>query len=130
MSSARPASLPDPLPTDSRTWWWQVKAQGSPYNWDFYASGVAGFTYRFWDADFVFEGARVGPPVVPFGFGLSYTTWEYANMTLTPASSASEPLPGCSPITVTATVRNTGLVGSDEVSQSCEWHQQHATPAL
>ena len=62
----------------------------------------------------------MGPPVVPFGYGLSFTTWEYSNLTLSPTSSFSHPLPGCSNLTVSATVCNTGSVGSDEVSQSCE----------
>ena len=48
------------------------------------------------------------------------TTWEYSNLTLSPTSSFSHPLPGCSNLTVSATVCNTGSVGSDEVSQSCE----------
>ncbi len=98
----------------------QVKAQGTPFNWDFYSPAVAGFTYRFWNDDFEFEGARVGPPVVPFGFGLAYTTWEYSNLTLSPASSAAAPISGCSLITTTATVCNTGEVGSEEVKQSCK----------
>lgn len=99
----------------------QVKAQGTPFNWNFYAPAeVAGFTYRFWDESFKFGGAMVGPPVVPFGFGLSYTTWNYSNLTLSPASSIEAPLSGCMNLTVSATVCNTGSVGSDEVSQSCE----------
>jgi hypothetical protein len=97
----------------------QVKAQGSAFNWDFYAPG-AGFTYRFWNASWVHEGAPVGAPVIPFGFGLSYATWSYANLTLSPPSSPGAPMPGCGLLEVSATVCNTGSVDSDEVSQTCE----------
>jgi len=103
-----------------------VFAQGSPFNWDYYNAG-AGFSYRFWNASYASLGGPVGPPIVPFGFGLSYTTWEYRNLTLAPASSAAEPLSGCDLITVSALVCNTGAIDSDEVSQACECFQESGT---
>lgn len=76
---------------------------------------------RFWNESFVYGGAAVGPPLLPFGHGLSYTTWAYANLTVSPASSPAAPLPACTSLRISATVCNTGGVDSDEVSQACEW---------
>ena len=53
-----------------------------------------------------------GMPLFPFGFGLSYTTFEYSNLRLEPATIA----PGGT-ATVRATVRNTGTRAGDEVVQ-------------
>ena len=54
-----------------------------------------------------------GEPVYPFGFGLSYTTWEYAS--LRPNSSGSV-LP-TSVVGVTMSVKNAGAVDSAQVIQ-------------
>ena len=55
-----------------------------------------GFTYMF----------VKGAPLFPFGHGLSYTTFEYSDI----AASGS-------PLTVTATVKNSGPRAGDEVAQ-------------
>jgi beta-glucosidase len=51
-------------------------------------------------------------PLYPFGFGLSYTTFEYSNLTVSPAAIASS-----GSTTVTVDVTNTGSRAGDEVAQ-------------
>jgi len=53
-----------------------------------------------------------GHPLFPFGFGLSYTTFEYSNLVVTPAD-----MPASGTATVRCTVKNTGSVAGDEVVQ-------------
>jgi beta-glucosidase len=53
-----------------------------------------------------------GQPLFPFGYGLSYTTFEYSDLTIEPASI----VPSDSAV-VRATVRNTGPRAGDEVVQ-------------
>jgi len=53
-----------------------------------------------------------GQPLYPFGFGLSYTTFEYANLKL--AKAVIDPADST---TVTVDVTNTGTVAGDEVAQ-------------
>jgi beta-glucosidase len=53
-----------------------------------------------------------GQPLFPFGFGLSYTTFEYADLTITPAAIGASGV-----VTVNCTVRNTGTRAGDEVVQ-------------
>jgi beta-glucosidase len=61
--------------------------------------------YRWFD--------KVGStPQFPFGFGLSYTTFAYSNIVVTPASA----VPG-EPVTVSVDVTNTGARAGDEVAQ-------------
>jgi beta-glucosidase len=63
---------------------------------------MAGRTYRFSTAE----------PLFPFGFGLSYTTFEYSGLDPKPVTvKAGRPLP------VTVTVTNTGRVEGGEVVQ-------------
>lgn len=51
-------------------------------------------------------------PMFPFGFGLSYTTFEYRNLAISPRSSNAN-----GPITVTFDVTNTGKREGAEVAQ-------------
>jgi len=63
---------------------------------------MAGRTYRYSESE----------PLYPFGFGLSYTTFDYTNLLL----QSYEIKPGDS-LPVSVTVTNTGAVEGDEVVQ-------------
>ena len=56
-------------------------------------------TYRYFD----------GKPLYGFGYGLSYTTFAYSNVKVSPQLKAGDPL------TVTGDVKNTGSRAGDEV---------------
>ncbi len=53
-----------------------------------------------------------GKPLFPFGFGLSYTTFAYSDLRITPAEMKAN-----GKAVVTCTVTNTGSVAGDEVVQ-------------
>jgi beta-glucosidase len=53
-----------------------------------------------------------GMPLFPFGFGLSYTTFEYSNLRIAPATIGT-----AGTATVRCTVTNTGARAGDEVVQ-------------
>ena len=63
---------------------------------------MKGRTYRYF----------TGEPLWPFGFGLSYTTFNYSGLSLTPAKLAAG-----DPLDATATVTNSGKLAGDEVVQ-------------
>ena len=63
---------------------------------------MAGRTYRYFS----------GTPVYPFGYGLSFTTFAYAPLTLTPAAGGAQ-----RGLRVTTEVSNTGARAGDEVAQ-------------
>jgi beta-glucosidase len=63
---------------------------------------MEGRTYRYFE----------GEPLWPFGYGLSYTTFEYSGLTLPTAS-----IHAGDPLDVSVTVTNTGKLAGDEVVQ-------------
>ncbi len=69
-----------------------------------YSEGLA-MGYRW------FQSQRI-EPLFPFGFGLSYTTFELSGFSVTPTTTD-----GTAPITVTVTVANTGARPGAEVVQ-------------
>src|SRR6185436_13585127 len=62
-------------------------------------------------------------PTYPFGYGLSYTTFEYANLQVEHGGS-----PPGEPVTVTVDVKNTGSKAGDEVAQ-LYIHQRYGSAA-
>jgi beta-glucosidase len=69
-----------------------------------YAEGIY-VGYRYFDKKNI-------TPQYPFGYGLSYTTFEYSNIKVTPAMVS-----GNAPVQVTLTVKNTGKRAGAEVVQ-------------
>jgi beta-glucosidase len=63
---------------------------------------MKGRTYRYFE----------GEPLWPFGFGLSYTTFAYSNLTL-----PQSPIDAGDPLDASVRVTNTGKVAGDEVVQ-------------
>jgi len=63
---------------------------------------MKGRTYRYMKEE----------PLYPFGYGLSYTTFEYSNLTL-----SAEKIEAGQSITVSVDVKNTGKIAGDEVVQ-------------
>ncbi|NXA50180.1 BGLM glucosidase, partial [Nothocercus julius] len=71
---------------------------------------MAGRTYRYY-----------GPqaPLYPFGYGLSYTTFTYRDLVLSPVA-----LPACANLSVSVVVENTGQRDGEEVVQLyLRWEQ-------
>ena len=62
-------------------------------------------------------------PLFPFGFGLSYTTFSFSNLNISPAG-----YDGTQPVTVTFTVTNTGSVPGAEVAQLYVGEQNAPVP--
>jgi beta-glucosidase len=58
------------------------------------------------------EKTTVNGVLYPFGYGLSYTSFQYSNLTISPARQTLD-----GPITVKADVTNTGPIAGDEVVQ-------------
>jgi beta-glucosidase len=68
---------------------------------DFTDYNMANRTYKYF----------TGTPLYPFGFGLSYTTFEYSGLTLPKSVKAGKP------VELSVTVKNTGSRDGDEVVQ-------------
>jgi len=51
-------------------------------------------------------------PLFPFGFGLSYTTFKYSNLVITPNKITSS-----SSVNISVTIQNTGIMAGAEVAQ-------------
>ena len=65
---------------------------------------MEGLTYRYFDGD----------PLYPFGYGLSYTVFQYVSVSVTPTQIS----PG-DDVQVVVTVSNTGPISADEVKSEC-----------
>ncbi|HXR38620.1 MAG TPA: glycoside hydrolase family 3 C-terminal domain-containing protein [Terracidiphilus sp.] len=63
---------------------------------------MKGRTYRYFE----------GEPLYPFGYGLSYTSFSYSNLT-----GPTDPVPAGSTTSFDVTVTNTGKTAGDEVAQ-------------
>ena len=71
----------------------------------YYNYAPGGRSNRYWDDD--------GKPLFPFGFGLSYTTFDLSNLKV--ASTATSA--GAGEVSVRVDVKNTGSRAGDEVVQ-------------
>jgi len=69
---------------------------------DFHDYNMEGHTYRYFR----------GEPLYAFGYGLSYTTFEYGDATLSKASVKAG-----NSVDITIPVKNTGAIAGDEVVQ-------------
>ena len=73
---------------------------------------MAGKTYRFFTQE----------PLYPFGYGLSYTTFSYGNLSIPTVAAAGEK------VTVKVTVTNTGKAEGEEVVQLYLTDEKASTP--
>jgi len=72
---------------------------------------ASGRTYRYFKDE----------PLYPFGYGLSYTSFEYSDLALTPLQSKPEPT-----VSVSAKIKNTGKLSGDEVVQLYISHKSNS----
>jgi len=77
----------------------------APHTSDIYYHESIFLGYRFYDK-------AATKPLFPFGFGLSYTTFAFSNLNVTPTEASPD-----APITVSFEVRNTGHRAGAEVAQ-------------
>lgn len=85
----------------------------------FYNSKPAG-TRSHWYGDYVFETTE---PLYPFGHGLSYTTFEYSDLTINPPEVQSG-----QHVDISFKVKNTGAVAGDEVVQLYTYDEYASVP--
>lgn len=69
-----------------------------------------GYTYMYYGK--AVHGRQAEKPMFPFGYGLSYTTFEYSDMNVSSPSISNDGM-----LTVTATIKNTGTRDGAEVVQ-------------
>jgi beta-glucosidase len=80
---------------------------------------MEGHTYRYFR----------GEPLFPFGYGLSYTTFEYSNLSITPSQvRAGQPVSASVGVNVSLEVRNSGDRTGDEVVQLYLRHPDASVP--
>jgi beta-glucosidase len=93
---------------------WERRIEDNPTYANYYeAPGSKDVNYK----EGIFLGYRYydrsdTKPLFPFGFGLSYTTFAFSNLSVTPAQASAK-----GPITVSFDVRNTGQRAGTEVAQ-------------
>jgi beta-glucosidase len=93
---------------------WEKRIEDNPTYKDYYElPGTRDVKY----SEGVFLGYRyyetsVVKPLFPFGFGLSYTTFAFSNLSISPKTASST-----GPIDVVFDVKNTGSVAGAEVAQ-------------
>jgi beta-glucosidase len=68
-----------------------------------------------------------GTPLYPFGYGLSFSSFEYSNLTVS-APALRGAGGGCGTVDVSLDVTNTGAVAGDEVVQLYVAHPESAVP--
>lgn len=89
----------------------------NPAHDNYYATAAPGQTPHIKYAEGVFIGYRYYTskhiePLFPFGFGLSYTTFSFSNLTVSPETASAD-----GPITVSFDVTNTGQRAGATVAQ-------------
>ena len=90
---------------------WEKKWEDSPTH-DTYPTKENGYKNTYTEGVFVgYRGydARNIEPLFPFGFGLSYTTFVYSNLQVTPGANGD--------LAATFSMKNTGKIAGDEVAQ-------------
>jgi beta-glucosidase len=94
--------------------WWKTIQNNPAYNNYYPAPGSNDVTYR----EGVFLGYRAYghdgqvTPLFPFGYGLSYTTFAFSHLSVSPTTASPS-----GPITVSFDVKNTGQRAGSEVAQ-------------
>ena len=79
-----------------------LSADELPSAVDYNMTMPPGRTYRYY----------TGTPLFPFGYGLSYTTFDYSKLMVTPSKISA-----CDSVKVTVSVQNSGEMAGDEVIQ-------------
>jgi len=82
------------------TWYNNISQLPNPANMDLYYEN--GRTYRYFNGNVTY----------PFGYGLSYTTFQYSNLVISPKTTTA-----CARINVAVSVTNNGNYDGDEVVQ-------------